>query len=91
MRIAILPAFIRRPLGRPLPRRLLRVAGWTALGVYFAFGLLILLLRYAILPNIENYRDDIAAALARTLKLPVSIRAIDAGWAGLRPLKPQRC
>jgi len=85
MRIATFPAFLRSLCVRPLTRRLLRIAGWTAVGAYFAFALLLLVLRYAILPQIENYRGEVAATLSRALRLPVSIRAIEAGWAGLRP------
>ncbi|MDD5249981.1 MAG: YhdP family protein [Rhodocyclaceae bacterium] len=66
-------------------RRLLGVAGWSAFVLYCAFAVLVLALRYAVLPQIENYRGDVEAALTRALKLPVTIRAIDAGWAGLRP------
>ena len=89
MRIPDLPApfpvHLRRLVARPLVRRLLHVAAWTATAIYFAFGVLVLVLRYAILPQIENYRGDVETALTRALKLPVSIAAIDAGWAGLRP------
>ena len=76
---------LRSLFARPMTRRLLRLVGWVVVGAYFAFALLVLVLRYAILPQIENYRGDIAAALSRALRLPVSIRAVDAGWAGLRP------
>ena len=56
--------------GGPLLARAARVAGgalvwverivWT---LFFAFALLLLALRYAILPNVENYRADIEQAL----------------------------
>jgi uncharacterized protein (TIGR02099 family) len=85
MRIATVPDFFRRTFSKPLPRRILRIAGWLAGGVYLAFAVLALVLRYGILPQIENYRGDVAAALSQSLGLPVSIRAIDAGWNGLRP------
>ena len=78
-------ASLRRFLSNPAPRRLLRVAAWTVGVAYFAFALLVLALRYAILPQIENYRDDVESGLSSALRLPVSIAAIDAGWNGLRP------
>jgi uncharacterized protein (TIGR02099 family) len=84
MHTANQPAFVR-VFHDPMARRLLRVAGWLAVTLYFCFALLVLALRYAILPQIENYRGDIEAVLSRSLKQPVSIGAIDAGWSGLRP------
>ena len=63
----------------------LRVLGWTIAALYFAFALLVLVLRYAILPQIENYRPDIERALAAALHQPVAIRHIEAGWQGLWP------
>ena len=59
MRIATFSASLRSLFARPLTRRLLRIAGWAAVGAYFAFALLVLVLRYAILPQIESYRGDV--------------------------------
>ncbi|MET0267186.1 MAG: YhdP family protein [Duganella sp.] len=64
------------------------VLGFTiklALLVYFAFAVLFLLLRYAVLPNIEHYRDDIERAASRATGSTVTIARIDASWRGLRP------
>ena len=58
---------------------------WTATVVYFAFALLLLALRYAILPQIENYRGDIERMIGDAINRPVGIRRIEAHWAGLRP------
>lgn len=69
----------------PLARRFWRIAGWTALALYFAFAGLILTLRYSVLPNIERYRGDIEQLASRALDLPVRIDGIVAGWAGLKP------
>ena len=55
------------------------------LGLYFAFALLILVTRYAILPRIETYRPDIERAIADAINRPVGIRRIEAHWAGMRP------
>jgi uncharacterized protein (TIGR02099 family) len=85
MRITAISAPLRRLLSHPVARSVLSVAGLLALGLYFAFGVTVLVLRYAVLPQIENYRGDIEAAVSKALKLPVTIRAIDTGWAGLRP------
>src|SRR4051812_10507811 len=53
--------------------------------VYFAFMLLFLALRYAILPNIDLYKPDIERAASRALGNQVSIARIYASWRGLRP------
>ena len=66
-------------------RRCGRVLAWTALGSWFVFGSLVLVLRYAILPQIENYREDVARLLTSSLGLKVDIEAITAGWNGLEP------
>ena len=52
---------------------------------YFAFALLFLSLRYAILPQIGNYRGDVEQMLGTAINRPVGIRKIEAHWAGLRP------
>ena len=64
-----------------LPRVLL----WAMTLGYFAFALLFLALRYAILPQIENYRGNIEQMLGAAINRPVGIRKIEAHWAGLRP------
>ena len=58
---------------------------WAASLGYFAFALLLLALRYAILPQIENYRGDIEQMIGSAINRPVGIRKIEAHWAGLRP------
>ena len=52
---------------------------------YFAFAILFLFLRYAILPNIDYYKGDIEQAASRALGNPVSIARVYASWHGLRP------
>ncbi len=44
-----------------------------------------LLLRYAVLPQVESYRDEIVAALEKASGLAVSVRGLQGGWDGLRP------
>ena len=60
-------------------------AGRLLLAAYFAFALLILALRYIILPHIEDYRGDIEHLISASLDLPVAIGSIDAHWDGLHP------
>jgi len=52
---------------------------------YFAFAVLFLFLRYAILPHIDYYKGDIEKAASRALGNPVSIARVYASWHGLRP------
>ena len=62
-----------------------RVILWAMTLGYFAFALVFLSLRYAILPQIENYRGTIEQMLGAAINRPVGIRKIEAHWAGLRP------
>jgi uncharacterized protein (TIGR02099 family) len=64
------------------------ILGFTvklALLVYFVFAILFLMLRYAILPNIDYYKGDIEKAASRAVGNQVSIARIYASWEGLRP------
>lgn len=49
------------------------------------FGVVALALRYWLLPNIEQYREPIAAAISRAAGQKVTIGAIRAEWDGARP------
>ena len=62
--------------------RAAEVAAWAA---FFAFAVLVLALRFWILPKVAEHRDEIAAAAARAVGQPVKIGGIEAGWLGLRP------
>jgi uncharacterized protein YhdP len=76
-----------RLLTRAHPRLgvLLRALAWAATLGYFAFALLLLALRYAILPQIESYRGDVEQMISTAINRPVGIRRIEAHWAGLHP------
>ncbi len=49
------------------------------------FSVLLLVLRYWLLPNIEHYREDIASVITRAAGQHVTIGAVNANWDGLRP------
>jgi uncharacterized protein (TIGR02099 family) len=49
------------------------------------FALLLLALRYYLLPNIGDYRADIAAAMSRAVGVPSTLGNVQASWDGLRP------
>lgn len=73
----------RTPLRAARPwLRALEVLAW---GAFFACALAFLGVRYWLLPNIERYREDIVAAVSRSVGLKVSVGRIEAGWHGLRP------
>lgn len=55
------------------------------LALYFAFTILFLVLRYAVLPNIDHYKGDIERAASRAAGGQVTISRIYASWHGLRP------
>jgi uncharacterized protein (TIGR02099 family) len=58
---------------------------WILIAAAAFFSLLLLSLRYWVLPNIEQYREDIALALSRASGQHVTVGQISANWDGLRP------
>lgn len=57
----------------------------SVLGVALTCGFLLLSLRYWVLPNIESYREDIAASASRAANLRITIERISGHWRGVRP------
>lgn len=62
-----------------------RIAFAAVFLVGLAFASTVVVLRYWILPNIGQYREDIAASITRASGQRVTIGAIDANWERLRP------
>jgi uncharacterized protein (TIGR02099 family) len=62
--------------------RAIELAAWA---LFFALAALVLVTRFWLLPDIERYRDQIVAAVSRTVGQPVRIGGIDASWFGLNP------
>ncbi|MBV8664996.1 MAG: TIGR02099 family protein [Burkholderiaceae bacterium] len=56
-----------------------------AVALYFLACLLLLALRYAVLPNIYYYKTDIEHLVTHVIGQPVTIGTLHASWAGLRP------
>lgn len=50
-----------------------------------AFLAAVLALRYVVFPQIDDYREDIAASVSRASGMAVTLADVDAGWHGLRP------
>ena len=62
-----------------------RALAWTLVAVALVCASAVLTLRYWFLPNIENYREDIAAAVSRAANLRITIGKISGDWDGMRP------
>jgi uncharacterized protein (TIGR02099 family) len=45
----------------------------------------VLLLRYWVLPNIDEYRDEIAGAISRAARQRITVGAVEGRWDGFRP------
>ncbi|MEO8409316.1 MAG: DUF3971 domain-containing protein, partial [Propionivibrio sp.] len=73
------------PANNPIARGFWRGLCLSFWLLYFGFVIVVLALRYAILPNIENYRADIERLVSQNLGQPVSIGRIEASWAGINP------
>jgi len=71
-----------------LVRHILRFLCWSgriALVLYFVIGIAWLGLRYAVLPQIDQWRGTIAQQLSQALGAQVELGVIDAEWLGLHP------
>ena len=66
-------------------RGLWRALVWGFWLVYFGFVVLVLALRYAVLPHVETYRGDIERLSSRALGQAVSIGRVEASWEGINP------
>lgn len=64
---------------------LLRVLGRTALVLYFLAAALFLVVRYAVLPNVDHFRPQIQARLSSALDTQITFGRIEAGWKGWHP------
>lgn len=71
-----------------------RTRGWVRpvrglvgllLVLYFLAGATLLVLREVVLPQVDDFRPQIAALIGRAVGLPVDIDALSADWSGLRP------
>jgi uncharacterized protein (TIGR02099 family) len=62
-----------------------RTLVWAMLAATFVVGAVVLGLRYWVLPNIDDFRDDIARAVSNASRQHISIGKISGNWDGLRP------
>ena len=90
-RLALRRGFYRRLrwlwplLDSSLLRPTLGVAWRILFGGWLVFALLILGLRFVVLPNIGSYHAQIEQAVTAAIGQPVSIGSIEARWQGLNP------
>ncbi|MGZ9031430.1 MAG: YhdP family phospholipid transporter, partial [Burkholderiaceae bacterium] len=66
-------------------RGTLRTAFWSLVAAYFAFGSLMLVTRYYVLPRVDQWRPEIERVASRMLKGQVAIGRLEAGWRGFNP------
>ena len=65
--------------------RITRMSLEVLLLLAFAGALVVLTLRYRILPDIERYHDEITTAAVMAVGQPLTIGRIEADWDGFRP------
>lgn len=55
-------------------------------GLYLVLALLLLVLRFAVLPHLDHFKPRISAYLSSSLGMEVSLASIDATWHGWSPV-----
>ncbi len=66
-------------------RAVLRGLAWTGFALWLAFAALVLVLRYAVLPNVAHFQPQIETAIGQAIGQRVTIGRIEARWRGLNP------
>jgi uncharacterized protein (TIGR02099 family) len=79
------PQPLREPLETPTGRRIGALIWRGVLIAYFLFGVLLLALRYVVMPEVANYRPDVERVLSTTLQRTVKLGSLEGYWVGLRP------
>ena len=68
-----------------------RILFYAVMAWALFFALIVVALRWWILPDIDQYRPDIEAKISRIIGQKVAISKIESSWLGLRPhLKAER-
>lgn len=66
-------------------RWLYKTTAYALLAAWLVFAVVVMGLRYWVLPHIGDYREAIAASLSQGARQPIAIGTIEAGWHGLHP------
>lgn len=64
---------------------LYRLVTWSILGAGFTFALVVIALRYWVLPNIDQHRERITEAITAAVGQRVAIGKVAGNWDGLHP------
>jgi uncharacterized protein (TIGR02099 family) len=72
-------------LAKPFVRGFLRWLGRGLFAAWLLFVVLLLVLRYSILPRVGDYQAEIEQAATQAVGQPVKIGRIEARWRGLNP------
>ena len=59
---------------------------WLVVGTFFVCGTLLLIVRYAVMPRVDELRPRIEQIASRALKAPVTISRIEASWTDSTPI-----
>ncbi len=62
-----------------------KVLIWAGVILGILLMLIVLAVKYAVMPNIERYQNDIISKVASSTGMDVSAKTIRGGWAGFRP------
>jgi hypothetical protein len=57
----------------------------AALLLYFVFCILVLVLRYLVLPHVADYKPEVEAMVSRAIGRELHMASLQASWQGLNP------
>jgi uncharacterized protein YhdP len=57
----------------------------AVLVLYFVFGALFLVVRYAVMPNVGQYKAQVERSASESIGRPISIGALNTDWSGFNP------
>ncbi|MBS1196771.1 MAG: hypothetical protein H6R18_556 [Proteobacteria bacterium] len=83
--LAYRPVWLSRLLTIPYLRPVMRWGWRAAVFCYCLFFLLLLLLRYSIMPGVSGRLPEIEQAASKAIGMPVKIERIKADWQGINP------
>ncbi len=73
------------PAAKSLPRAILRVGSRVLVALIAAFCVLLLAVRFIVLPQLESHRAQITELLAQQIGQPVALGGLASGWDGWNP------
>lgn len=70
---------------RPLLRRVGSILFWVLAAVYIPVCILLITLKWWVLPELDRYQPRLESALSQRLGVPVEIGSLSGSWVGLNP------